>query len=234
MRKSNLMLSLCAATVLSCGMLLGCGDSSSTAQTSTTATAATTAAATTKAVSTTAANAVTTAGSTTGSSTTTAAGTTTKAASATTTAASSTTTAATTTAANSSTTKAASTATTNGGKVAEAAKAQVGKAYKAGGTSPSTGFDACSLVTYCYSQAGISTGSSVCATLASNATTVSKSDLTEGDIVFLSTDGSSNITYTGIYVGNNQMVSVNDSGVYLTDISGNYYQTHIVKYGRFN
>lgn len=88
-------------------------------------------------------------------------------------------------------------------KVANLAKAEVGKAYTMGGNGPS-GFDCSGLAQYVYSKAAGKELSRTTFSQVKEGTTISMQDLKPGDLLFW---GSASSPYhVGIYVGNNQYV----------------------------
>lgn len=126
-----------------------------------------------------------------------------------------------------------STSTTNSSAVIQAivadAYAQVGKSYVYGTAGPST-FDCSGLTYYLYNKhAGIqlprSSGSQATA-----GTTVSKSDMQPGDLIFFINDGASRIGHVGIYVGNGQFVhaSTPATGVKTDSTSSSYFKNNAV------
>jgi lipoprotein Spr len=63
---------------------------------------------------------------------------------------------------------------------------------------------------------------------------VSKSDLSEGDLVFFHTLGKQRkVTHVGVYLRNNKFVHASISGVMISDMGEGYYSSHYVGAGRF-
>ncbi|MGL5693108.1 MAG: NlpC/P60 family protein [Peptostreptococcaceae bacterium] len=89
--------------------------------------------------------------------------------------------------------------------VVSLAKAQLGKPYVWGAEGPSS-FDCSGLTSYVYKNAaGVSLPRT--STAQSNyGTTVSRSNLKAGDLIFFSTNGSGNVSHVGIYIGNGEMI----------------------------
>lgn len=99
-----------------------------------------------------------------------------------------------------------------------------GVPYVWGGHSPS-GFDCSGLVYYCAIQNGLSIPRCADTQYFDGAgTTVSFNDLQPGDLVFFSSDWSSDIEHVGIYIGGNQFVHASSGAGYVTisDLSGYY------------
>lgn len=101
-------------------------------------------------------------------------------------------------------------AKTKGDEVVEAAKKFLGVPYVYGGTSPD-GFDCSGFTYYVYKQFGVTLNRTSSAQYL-NGTSVSKSDLKPGDLVFFSQNGSSSIGHVGIYVGNDQFIHSPQTG----------------------
>jgi len=120
------------------------------------------------------------------------------------------------------------TASTLGQKIVEYAKKFLGVKYVWGGTSPS-GFDCSGLVQYVYRQFGIKLNR-VAADQAKQGTTVSRSQLKPGDLVFFNTDSDSTIDHVGIYIGNNQFIhaSMGRGKVLIDPLNSGYYSTRLV------
>jgi len=114
-------------------------------------------------------------------------------------------------------------------KVIAYAKEYVGVQYVYGGKSPN-GFDCSGYVGYVYNHFGIKLNSSA-ASMYTNGTRVSKSELQAGDILFF--DASSrgkagSIDHVGIYLGNNKFIHASTSNrkVIVQTLSA-YYGTYI-------
>ncbi|MDY0405199.1 NlpC/P60 family protein [Virgibacillus sp. 179-BFC.A HS] len=107
----------------------------------------------------------------------------------------------------------------HGGSAISAAYSVVGTPYVWGGKSPG-GFDCSGLVSWAYSQAGISIPSSTAA-LSGYGTSVSYANAKPGDLVFFDTykkDG-----HVGIYLGGGKFIGAQDSGVGVASISNPYW-----------
>ena len=120
---------------------------------------------------------------------------------------------------------------TLGQKVAELAKAQIGKPYQLGGTGPD-GFDTSGLVYYCLQENGISV-SRVIGGQVAGGTPVEKEDLLPGDVVFFWTNEDAEVKeaeYVGIYVGDGKFVAARnpENPAKEFDLTGNYFSTRYV------
>lgn len=108
--------------------------------------------------------------------------------------------------------------------VVNSAYAQLGKPYVWGAEGPSS-FDCSGLMTYIFKQgAGISLPRTS-SQQSGYGTTVSRSNLQPGDLIFSSTDGSGKVSHVGVYVGNGQMIHAPKPGdvVKKTSINNSYW-----------
>lgn len=85
------------------------------------------------------------------------------------------------------------------------AYAQLGKPYVWGAEGPNS-FDCSGLMTYIFKNAGSINLPRTSSQQSNFGTTVSKSDLQPGDLIFSSTDGSGGVSHVGVYVGNGEMI----------------------------
>jgi murein DD-endopeptidase len=92
---------------------------------------------------------------------------------------------------------------------AHAAK-MVGKPYRYGGSSPSTGFDCSGLVQYSYRQAGAVVPRTT-DQQRHRSRPVRMSDLRRGDLLFFDQEGKKD-SHVGIYLGGNRFVHAPSSG----------------------
>ncbi|MCL2126260.1 MAG: SH3 domain-containing protein [Oscillospiraceae bacterium] len=113
---------------------------------------------------------------------------------------------------------------TLGQQIAEYALSFLGSKYVWGGTSPS-GFDCSGLVTYVYKHFGISVSRVADAQYKNNGVSVSKSQLSPGDLVFFSPGGTGTVSHVGIYIGDNEFVHASSSttGVIVSRLDSTYY-----------
>ena len=89
-------------------------------------------------------------------------------------------------------------------KIVDIATSLIGKDYEYKAKGPKQ-FGSAELATYTYKQVGISIGSTI-ANLSKAGKKVSQSKVEPGDLVFFSSNGSSNASFMGIYIGNDQFV----------------------------
>lgn len=97
----------------------------------------------------------------------------------------------------------------------------LGIPYVWGGTSPSPGFDCSGFTQYVFRHVGINL-SRTSQTQFNQGTSVSRSDLKPGDLVFFSTYGPG-ATHVGIYAGNNTMIDSSNGGVVYENMNNSYW-----------
>ncbi|MCJ8015181.1 C40 family peptidase [Paenibacillus sp. KQZ6P-2] len=102
----------------------------------------------------------------------------------------------------------------------------IGTKYRTGGTT-TNGFDCSGFTMYVYKQLGINlphqSGSQF-----SMGTSVSRSDLRAGDLVFFNTSGHG-VSHVGIYVGDGKFAHASTSrGVVISSLSDSYYANRYV------
>ena len=117
--------------------------------------------------------------------------------------------------------------TNKGTELVNYANTLLGKAYVYGGVGPNS-FDCSGFTKYVYGKFGVNLSHS--ASLQANVgSTVSKSDLQLGDMVFFSQGGSS-IGHVGIFVGNNSFIHAANpqKGVIITSLSDGYYTKNYI------
>ena len=119
-----------------------------------------------------------------------------------------------------------SSSSVTGQKIVDTAKKYLGTPYVWGGEDPS-GFDCSGFVYYIYNSLGIKI-SRTQATMYSQGTPVSKSELKPGDIVFFQGTYKEGISHCGIYVGDGQFIHSSTSGdcVRYSDLHSDYYTEH--------
>lgn len=114
---------------------------------------------------------------------------------------------------------------TTGQKIVDTAKQYLGVPYVWGGSTPS-GFDCSGLVQYVFKAHGISLPRTTKEQWTVG-TSVSKSQLTIGDLVFFANTYTTGISHVGIYVGDNQFIHASSSkGVIISSLSNTYWAAH--------
>ena len=116
-----------------------------------------------------------------------------------------------------------------GSQITQYALQYVGCPYVYGGSSPS-GFDCSGFTTYVMKHFGYSINRTASSQM-DNGTSVSKSQLQPGDLVFFNSGNSSKrATHVGIYTGNGQFVhaSTSTTGVIISDLNSSYYSSTYV------
>ena len=114
----------------------------------------------------------------------------------------------------------------DGSQILAEAQKYLGVPYRSGGASPD-GFDCSGLVYYVLKQVGISAYRTP-ADQYRQGTSVEKSDLQEGDIVFFANTYASGISHVGIYAGNGQFIHAPNSRstVSYSDLTSGYWAQH--------
>lgn len=118
----------------------------------------------------------------------------------------------------------ASSNSSKGNEVITYAKQFIGTPYVYGGTNLQTGVDCSGFVYAVYQHFGISLNRSS-RDQYSNGTSVDKSNLQTGDLVFFNTGGNSAISHVGIYISNGQYIHSTDGkamGVTISNLSTAY------------
>ncbi len=103
----------------------------------------------------------------------------------------------------------------------------VGTPYRWGGNTPDSGFDCSGLIGYVYRDAaGISLPRSTREMIGIRAPTIDRNALQSGDLVFFATNGGSEVSHAGIYVGEGRFVHAPRTGgtVRLDYLANNYWQ----------
>jgi cell wall-associated NlpC family hydrolase len=103
----------------------------------------------------------------------------------------------------------------------------VGTPYRYGGNTPDGGFDCSGLIGYVYRDAaGIRLPRSTRELISMRAPAVGRDRLQSGDLVFFATNGGSQVSHAGIYVGDGRFVHAPSSGgtVRLDSLSNTYWQ----------
>ena len=103
----------------------------------------------------------------------------------------------------------------------------VGTPYRWGGNTPDSGFDCSGLIGYVYRDAaGISLPRTTREMISMQAADVGQEGLQSGDLVFFATNGGSQVSHAGIYVGEGRFVHAPATGgtVKLDSLSKAYWQ----------
>ena len=103
----------------------------------------------------------------------------------------------------------------------------VGTPYRWGGNTPDSGFDCSGLIGYVYRDAaGISLPRTTSEMIGMQAPSVGKDSLQTGDVIFFATNGGSQVSHAGIYVGEGRFVHAPATGgtVKLDSLSKAYWQ----------
>ncbi|MFC4410014.1 NlpC/P60 family protein [Chungangia koreensis] len=105
--------------------------------------------------------------------------------------------------------------------VASYAKKFLGVPYRFGGTTPS-GFDCSGYIRYVFNHFNIDLPRTS-AEQYNVGSSVSKSDLQPGDLVFFKNTYKKGISHTGIYLGNGNVISAENEGIAISNINTNPY-----------
>ncbi|WP_318506955.1 LysM peptidoglycan-binding domain-containing protein [Bacillus sp. T3] len=109
------------------------------------------------------------------------------------------------------------------------AKALIGTPYVWGGAT-TAGFDCSGFIYYLYNQAGQQLPRTSAEGYYSRSYYVSSPQ--PGDLLFFENTYKTGISHLGIYIGNNQFIHADSSGVRITDINNSYYKAHFDGYKR--
>ena len=114
-------------------------------------------------------------------------------------------------------------------KVVSVAKSKLGKPYLYGAEGPNS-FDCSGLAYYVYKNAVGVTLPRTSTQQSTYGTTVSKSSLQPGDLMFFATAGGSRVSHVGIYIGNGDMIHAPGSGRVVTtvDVNTSYWNNTFV------
>lgn len=117
----------------------------------------------------------------------------------------------------------ASSSSGKGEEIVSFAKQYLGYKYVYGGSSPGSGFDCSGFTSYVYKQFGYTSINRTASGQYKQGTSVSKSELQQGDLVFFASGGS--IYHVGIYIGSGQFIHASSSsvGVVISDLNSSYY-----------
>lgn len=103
----------------------------------------------------------------------------------------------------------------------------VGTPYRWGGNTPDSGFDCSGLIGYVYRDAaGVALPRSTREMIGIRAPDIDKGALQSGDLVFFATNGGTQVSHAGIYVGEGRFVHAPSTGgtVRLDYLSNSYWQ----------
>lgn len=121
----------------------------------------------------------------------------------------------------------------DGSKIVEKANNYIGKIkYVFGSSNIEGGTGDCSSFTqYIYKSFGVNIGRDTQAQYTNKSgKSVSKSELSEGDLVFFKNTYKSNntdgVSHVGIYMGGNDFIHLSSSGVKVSSLNENYWQEH--------
>ena len=117
-------------------------------------------------------------------------------------------------------------------KIIQIAKAQIGKPYRYGGSSPRSGFDCSGLINYSYKKVGLSVPRTT-RQLYKATRPVNKNNLKAGDLVFFRINRRT-ISHVGLYLGNNRFVHAPSGGkkVNIANINDKYWKARFSRGGR--
>jgi cell wall-associated NlpC family hydrolase len=118
-------------------------------------------------------------------------------------------------------------------RAASHAMKMVGRPYRMGGATASTGFDCSGLVQFSYRQAGMAVPRSTELQLSASRS-VGRSQLRRGDLVFFDQEGKKK-SHVGIYLGEGRFVHAPSSGkqVRIDRLDSRYWQAHLSDVRRF-
>ena len=103
----------------------------------------------------------------------------------------------------------------------------VGTPYRWGGNTPDSGFDCSGLIKYVYNDAaGISLPRTTREMIVMRAQSIGQDKLQTGDLLFVATNGGSQVSHAGIYVGEGRFVHAPSTGgtVKLVSLKKAYWQ----------
>jgi cell wall-associated NlpC family hydrolase len=115
-------------------------------------------------------------------------------------------------------------------KLIAEAKSHIGTPYSWGGTSPK-GFDCSGFIYYVFQKAGKSMPRTSAEGYYNRSYYVDKPQ--PGDLVFFEGTYKKGISHLGIYIGNNQFIHADNSGVRITSVNDTYYKKHFESFKRF-
>ena len=118
-------------------------------------------------------------------------------------------------------------------RAADNAAAMVGRPYRFGGESPTTGFDCSGLVQYSFRRAGLKVPRQT-DEQSRYGRRVDASDLRRGDLVFFNQDGKL-ASHVGVYLGHGRFVHAPSSGkhVRIDSLDSAYWRRSVADFRRF-
>ncbi len=118
-------------------------------------------------------------------------------------------------------------------RAAQQAAKMVGRPYRYGGASPSSGFDCSGLIYFSFRQVGIRLPRSTEDQLRASSA-VSMSELRRGDLLFFDQEGKKN-SHVGIYLGGGKFVHAPSSGKHVRtdELASAYWRRHLSEARRF-
>ena len=117
-------------------------------------------------------------------------------------------------------------------RIISIAKAQLGKPYRFGGTSPTKGFDCSGLINFSFKKAGLAVPRTT-KQLYRASSPISRRHLKTGDLVFFKINRRK-VSHVGLYLGNNRFIHAPSSGKYvnIANLNDKYWRQRFVRGGR--
>ncbi|QFK72908.1 LysM peptidoglycan-binding domain-containing protein [Pradoshia sp. D12] len=115
-------------------------------------------------------------------------------------------------------------------RLIDESKKVIGTKYVFGGTSTS-GFDCSGFIYYVFNKAGYDINRYSAAGYYDRSYYVDNPK--PGDLVFFENTYKKGISHLGIYIGNNQFINADNSGVRIVSLSNSYYKKHFSSFKRF-
>lgn len=124
----------------------------------------------------------------------------------------------------------------NEARVVTRAHQLIGRPYRRGGSSVTSGFDCSGLLVYLFrTEAGIKLPRTTGEMIQGSGSRVGRSALKPGDVVFFNHNGRGNTSHVGLYVGNGQLIHALSSGerIRLDSLANRYWQRSYITARRF-